>query len=292
MLRAVLGAGALGLFTAACCRPAPGRATAFSAAEIASASARAARRAPPGFTVVSTPPFVVIGDGPLEGVREDAESVVRWAGARLRAETFALDPGEIVEVWLFSGEESTLRNTSAIFGETPTTPYGYYSPCDRALIMNVALGYGTLVHEMVHAFMAANFPAAPVWFNEGLASLYEQPSERDGHIRGGTNWRLPGLQDAIRAGRVPALADLLATSSRAFYGDGRGTRYAAARYLCYFLQEKGLLVRYYHRFVAAQARDPTGLATLKEVTGEVDLSALQARWEAFVLGLSYARGRP
>ena len=31
-----------------------------------------------------------------------------------------------------------------------------------------------LVHEMVHPFMDADFPACPAWFNEGLASLYEQ----------------------------------------------------------------------------------------------------------------------
>jgi len=46
------------------------------------------------------------------------------------------------------------------------------------------------VHEIVHPFMAANFPDCPAWFNEGLASLYEQSSERDGKIIGLTNWRL------------------------------------------------------------------------------------------------------
>jgi len=37
-------------------------------------------------------------------------------------------------------------------------------------------------------------------FNEGLASLYEQSAERDGRIIGQTNWRLRGLQSAIRKG--------------------------------------------------------------------------------------------
>jgi len=225
-------------------------------------------------------------------VRDDADTVVRWASSRLRASFFALDPGSMLEVWLFNGEESYLRNTSAIFGGRPDTPYGYYSSCDRALIMNVALGYGTLVHEMVHAFMEANFPACPTWFNEGLASLYEQPSERAGHIYGGTNWRLAGLKDAILAGGVPPFEAITKTGRRAFYGERRGIHYAAARYLCYYLQEKGLLVRFYHRFFAEHAKDPTGFATLREVLGERDMRAFQGRWERFVLELTYERGKP
>ena len=41
--------------------------------------------------------------------------------------------------------------------------------------MNIGPGPGTLSHELVHPYMEANFPNVPAWFNEGLASLYEQP---------------------------------------------------------------------------------------------------------------------
>ena len=40
-------------------------------------------------------------------------------------------------------------------------------------IMNIATGGGTLVHEIVHPYVEANFPGCPAWFNEGLGSLYE-----------------------------------------------------------------------------------------------------------------------
>jgi hypothetical protein len=269
----------------ACCRLPPGR-HGYNPAEYAARLAEVRAKAPSGFTTLVVPPFVVAGDGPPEEVRAGAEEVVAWAAARLRADFFALDPGAVIEVWLFRGEESYLRNTSVIFGQIPRTPYGYYSPCDRALIMNVATGYGTLVHEMVHPFMAANFPAAPAWFNEGLASLYEQPSDAAGHLRGGTNWRLPGLQSAILARRTRSFEELTSLGSRAFYGEP-GLNYAEARYLCYYLQERGLLVTYYHRFVANAASDPTGYATLQSVLGEPDMAAFQRRWEEFVLRLTY-----
>jgi hypothetical protein len=153
--------------------------------------------------------------------------------------------------------------------------------------MNIATGGGTLVHEIVHPFMRANFPQCPAWFNEGLGSLYEQSSSRDGHIIGLTNWRLPALQEAIRAKKVPSFQALTATSSAEFYDQDPGTNYAQARYLAYYLQEQGLLGRFYREFRASAATDPTGYATLRSVLGSPDMGAFQKRWESFVLGLRF-----
>jgi hypothetical protein len=273
---------------AACCRLPPGR-HGFTEEEYAARLAQVRAKAPPGFTTVVAPPFVVAGDGPPEQVREDAEQVVEWAVTRLKADYFALDPGEVFAVWLFRGEESYLSHASAMFGRVPSTPYGYYSPCDRALIMDVSTGYGTLVHEMVHSFMAANFPAAPPWFDEGLASLYEQPSDAAGHLYGGINWRLPGLQRAIRRGRTRSFEELTRLGRQAFYGDRMELNYAEARYLLYYLQERGFLVTYYRRFVAAAASDPTGYATLQSVLGVPDMATFQRQWEELMLSLWYPR---
>jgi hypothetical protein len=71
-----------------------------------------------------------------------------------------------------------------------------------------------------------------------------------------------------------------------FYGDNVGVNYAQARYLCYYLQEKGLLVKFYKDFVANQKSDPTGYKTLQNVLGESDMTAFQKAWEKFVLKLS------
>ncbi|MBW2459904.1 MAG: hypothetical protein JRI68_35770 [Deltaproteobacteria bacterium] len=102
-----------------------------------------------------------------------------------------------------------------------------------------------------------------------------------------TNWRLAGLQKAIRRGRVPSFATLTATSSGDFYDADPGTNYAQSRYLLYYLQERGLLVRYYHEFFANRSQDPTGYQTLTQVLGEADMGAFQRRWETYVLGLRF-----
>lgn len=267
--------------------PAPPHAARFSAAAFAQHVMELKKKLPAGFTVVVEPPFVVTGDGPPEAVRERARGTVKWAVTGLKRDFFTADPRAILDIWLFKGEESYRRHTLAIFNDRPSTPYGYYSSAHKSLLMNIATGGGTLVHEIVHPFVEADFPDCPSWLNEGLGSLYEQSGEREGHIIGYTNWRLAGLQRAIKQGRVPSFKELLHTSERGFYDEDPGTNYAQARYLCYYLQEKGLLVRFYKEFRAAQAADPSGYETLKGVLGEQDMDAFKVRWEAFVSNLTF-----
>jgi len=235
-----------------------------------------------GFTLVIQKPFVVIGDEPPERVKQRAEQTVHWAVDRLKREYFTQDPKRILNIWLFQDSASYEEHTEALTGRKPTTPYGFYSAADQGLFMNISTGGGTLVHEIVHPFIEANFPGCPAWFNEGLASLYEQSSSRQGRIVGLTNWRLKGLQTAIRKGNVPSFETLCGTTSRAFY-QGSGTNYAQARYLCYYLQERGLLQKFYRQFRADVKHDPSGFRTLKAVLGNVDMNEFQQQWESEVL---------
>jgi hypothetical protein len=237
------------------------------------------------FTIIIQKPFVVIGDESPADVRGHAEQTVKWAVEKLKQDFFSKDPSKILNIWLFKDAASYEKYARQLFGQTPTTPYGYYSSQDKAIIMNIATGGGTLVHEIVHPFMESNFPACPAWFNEGLGSLYEQSGEVDGHIHGFTNWRLPGLQQAIKAGRIPSFKMLMAMTDEEFYRDDTGSNYGQARYLCYYLQEKGLLVKFYQEFVAQQASDPSGYQSLQKVLGERDMNAFQKAWEKFVLQL-------
>lgn len=235
------------------------------------------------FTILVEPPFVVIGDESQAKVEKRAKNLVRWAVAKLKDAYFDKDPEEILDIWLFADDDSYRGHCKSIFGAAPDTPYGYFSPTDRALIMNIGTGGGTLVHEIVHPYIAANFPKCPPWFNEGLASLYEKANEENGRIRGYPNWRLPGLKKAIRREAVPPIKELCAMNAREFYQKDRGTNYSEARYLCYYLQEHDLLRMYYHAFVAAAGKDPTGYATLKKILKRGDMDAFEEEWRKWVL---------
>lgn len=71
----------------------------------------------------------------------------------------------------------------------------------------------------------------------------------------------------------------------AFYNEDKGINYAQARYLCYYLQEQGLLVKFYREFHAHQKDDASGFKTLQKVLAEADMDAFKTKWEKYVLGL-------
>ncbi|MAR10326.1 MAG: hypothetical protein CL681_10165 [Blastopirellula sp.] len=260
----------------------------FTAADYAQHIMQLKRRLPhKDFHIVLEKPFVVIGDEPPKTVEQRSERTVKWSVDRLKKDFFTRDPDQIIDIWLFRDKASYEKHTQAIFDITPSTPYGFYSSRHRALIMNISTGGGTLVHEIVHPFMAANFRTCPSWFNEGLASLYEQCRDQDGHIWGSTNWRLSGLQRAIRQDRVPTFQTLCETSTHEFYKEDPGTNYAQARYLCYYLQNHGLLVKYYDAFRRNAANDPSGYQTLQQVLQTQDMKRFQADWHKYTLQLQF-----
>ncbi|MEX2186543.1 MAG: C39 family peptidase [Pirellulales bacterium] len=240
------------------------------------------------FHVVIEPPFVVVGDEDVATLRRRARDTIRWSVEKLKKDYFTADPAHILDIWLFANKDSYETHATQLFGGKPTTPYGYYSAQHKALVMNISTGGGTLVHEIVHPLMATNFPACPSWFNEGLASLYEQCGERDGHIRGEVNWRLAGLQRTIKDERLPTFETLCGTTTQEFYdGEHAASNYGQARYLCYYLQERSQLVDFYHAFRKNAAADPTGYETLKKTLGERDMAAFQQRWQKYVGELKY-----
>lgn len=231
-------------------------------------------------------PFVVVGNNGAAQLERDAETV-KWAVSHLEADFFVAKPTKILDVYLFRDAKSYEHGVKRLTGESPSTPYGFYSQVHSGLFMNIATGGGTLVHEIVHPYVEADFPNAPPWLNEGLGSLFEQSAERGGHIVGLTNWRLAGLQEAIDADTVPSFAKLTSLGANEFYGDDAGINYAESRYLLYYLQEKGTLRDFYTTCRAARDKDPTCIASLEKALGTTDLDAFKTQWQQYVAKLTF-----
>jgi hypothetical protein len=239
-----------------------------------------------GMSIRVEEPFVVIGNRGEERLAHDAQTV-RWAADLLEGDFFDRRPDVILDVFLFGDAASYERGVKILTGEEPGTPYGFYSRTHRGLFMNIATGGGTLVHEIVHPYVEADFPAAPPWLNEGLGSLFEQSAQRSEHIVGLTNWRLDGLQRAIERADVPPFEALTRLTPTEFYGDDSGVNYAASRYLLYFVQEQGKLRDFYRAFRASAARDPSGFRTLAATLGARDMVAFQRHWQDYVAQLTF-----
>ncbi|MDX9720958.1 MAG: hypothetical protein RBU37_09415 [Myxococcota bacterium] len=164
------------------------------------------------------------------------------------------------------------------YGEPAGTPYGFYDSSESTLVMNIATGTGTLAHEQAHPLLEADFASIPSWFNEGMASLFEQSTFTDGKIRGLVNRRLEGLHEVLARGEAGLLARVMKTSTDDFYGPDSGEHYAVARYLCLYLQDLGLLAEYYRHFHAHFDADPSGIASLEQITG-LALDEFEKAWK-------------
>ena len=232
----------------------------------------------PGFRIAVEKPFVVVSDQSEGDFQYSRKHTIGWAVRLLKRDFFDKEPHQPLVIYLFDGEESYRKHAKKFFDDDPETPFGYYSSTDGALIMNIARGGGTLVHEIVHPFMEADFPKCPAWYNEGLGSLFEACRERNGHIEGTVNWRLPVLKKGIRKGQLVPLKKLLATTSDEFYADPGGMHYAEARYLLHYVQSRGKLRAFHKQFKAHAATDPTGSQTLCRVVGFESVAELQADW--------------
>jgi len=233
--------------------------------------------------------FVLASDAGAR-LTAQAEGTIGRMFDAMYAEFLTRRPTRPLAVYCFGTKAAYDAYVQRAYGHAPSTPYGFYMGRDRRMVMNLATGTGTLAHELVHPLLAEDFPAVPSWFNEGFASLFEQSTFLEsGRARGLTNWRLAGLQEALRAGTAPSLAALLRTSTGEFYDDRRsGVHYALARYLCYFLQEHGALAAFYKEWRQGAGADPTGARTLERVLG-VPLPEAEPVVHAFTLRLRFGR---
>ncbi len=244
-------------------------------------------RVPADFPIIRSDPFLVTGDIGEAKVRRLVERTIDRCGRALYHDFFEKRPDFVITIFLFGDDTSYRTWSKKLFGREPTTKFGYYLQGEQALVMNIATGSGTLVHEMVHPLMAVDFPHSPAWFNEGMGSLFEQCQVKEGlSLCGLVNWRLPILQRAIGTERYVPLERLVATSTREFYGRNQDVHYAEARYLLLYAQEKGLLRGLYRHFRAHVEQDPTGRLSLEKTFGK-SLSDVESDWLTWVKTLHW-----
>lgn len=166
--------------------------------------------------------------------------------------------------------------------------FGFFEPAAYRLVMNLGPGIGTLSHELVHPILEQDFPGAPTWLNEGIASLYEAPvMPKAGEIHGAKNWRYPRLIQGLRSAAEhehATIAFLMRTTLSGFRDGKEDLHYAAARYLCQWLDTQGLLWPFYHRYRDSFSQDPRGEASFQAIVGEAPAEA-QPKWERWVKAL-------
>jgi len=206
--------------------------------------------------------MVVAGDVPESELDHWHRAAIQPAHHAMAASYFVAPPTEPITILLFASERGYRDTAARLFADREVSRYGYYRPHLRTVLVNLEAGCDGLFHELTHALMAFDFPDAPEWLSEGLASLHERARLRDDGkaLDGLGNWRLAVLQEALRENRLPPIQTLVAGGD--FRGPGERLNYAYARCFCLYLQDRGVLRACYRACRAGVAADPSGAAAV------------------------------
>lgn len=190
----------------------------------------------------------------VEGVRDFHAFFTRHLFGDLPPDTqFLVVVGDYPEALLEFTR--TLYPDSAFTSRAPFM--GYYNRRDNLLLATVYGGYGTLLHEMMHGLVSADFPEAPGWLDEGLATLYDRTQWRGNRLVPLPNWRLDNVSN-------DDFHDLAFFMRFAGNPPLDSTDLAALRMLYMYLDETEQLRQFYERVKAtgSQANLPVLLAEL------------------------------
>jgi hypothetical protein len=151
----------------------------------------------------------------------------------------------------------------------------------------------TLLHEVVHPIMSADFPRDQVWFEEGVASLFEAPvfaadgslhvvlkNRRQDRLRAA--FRSPKERDEVTLPKLFAM-DAATFNARTDGGTdpSRHSRnYAIARSFCAWLEEKGKLWEFYRAWRDGALADTRGEKSFEGVMGTT-VEAAEGEWRAW-----------
>jgi hypothetical protein len=148
----------------------------------------------------------------------------------------------------------------------------------------------TLLHEVVHPIMEADFPRDQVWFEEGVASLFEAPMfAADGSLHVvPKNRRQERLRAAFRSPKerdevtLPKLFAMDAVTFNARIDGGKdqsrhSRNYALARSFCAWLEEKGKLWEFYRTWRDGVVADERGEKAFERVIG-MTVEGAEAPW--------------
>jgi len=115
------------------------------------------------FIVEVERPFIIAGNVSRPDFNRIKNRTIVSSYQAFYRQFFRVRPNYIITVFLFKDDPTYREYAKKLFGDEPTTPFGYYKRENHSLVMNIATGTGTLVHEMTHALVEADFPQIPAW---------------------------------------------------------------------------------------------------------------------------------
>ncbi len=169
---------------------------------------------------------------------------------------------------------------------------GFFNRASNALFCGDMPAYrllraSVIIHEFTHALhwadQAARKQQHPIWISEGLATLFETAKWVGDRWMPQHSYRLGIVQRAIKLNRWTPWADIMKMNQLQFMMQAQ-VNYAQARYMLFFMHEKGYLKRFYDEYTNATGYegDKTASESYEVIFGK-PLSAVERDWKAWIL---------
>lgn len=227
----------------------------------------------PGTKAIQKDVFVIAGNEDAARLERHYDRGIKDFYRFFKGRYFPDGTKRIITVVISPTPEPLLAATKKLYPDVGIPLYapflGYYNPRDNLIMATGGeTGYGTLLHEMVHAMMENDFPGAPLWLSEGLASLYERTRWSQGKLEPLPNWRM----DQLKEEAVGSMANIAAHVDKA---DLQPQQIGKVRLLLLFFEQQG--------------RTAEAYSLMKQSQGKMSAADLISRfgfkedsWQAFV----------
>lgn len=146
---------------------------------------------------------------------------------------------------------------------------------------NYAFGLSVYAHELTHALLRMEYPDAPIWLNEGLATMFENCKVDGGQLRYQSAGSLRRMKNGLRGGGVLPLARLFESTGKDFSGSGHIAFYDAAELLCRYLHTRNLLIPVYLEMREGRGKGVNGSETVARMSGRT-LEGLEKDWHEWI----------
>ena len=168
---------------------------------------------------------------------------------------------------------------------------GFFNPGTNVLVCGDILSMklnrtSVVVHELTHALHFADQSARrqphPIWLVEGLGALFESSRVVDDRLLPIHSARLTAVQQALARGRTIPWRTIMEMDQPRFM-EVAGLAYAQARYMLFYMWEKGFLKRFYDEYTttAAFQSDRSALEAFEVVFGR-PIDEVERDWKQWI----------
>ena len=153
------------------------------------------------FKAVNKGAFIITGPYSTQELNEHYRRGIHDFYNFFRNEYFPIPPKRYISVMISESPDELIDSAKKIDPNIRLRVYapfvGFHIPADNLIVATIGGGYGTLLHEMLHALIQNSGPKTPRWLEESMASLYERSAWRNQRLVPLPNWRMAFFHGSV-----------------------------------------------------------------------------------------------